>query len=112
MLRVEQSARRLDDLGDNLRGKGAAAPAKRLRRGDGAHHLLGRFGNFSLLLAIGRGNGFQHALEAGPAVVIVGRKVSSAIEGLALRREKRGQRPAALAAYGRNRSLVAAINLG
>ena len=111
VLHVEEAGSGVDDRADNFRGKFSAAAAKSFCLGDGAHHLLGRSGNFPVLVAISSGYGLQHSLQAGTAVVIVGREVRPTVKRLAFRREKRGQRPAALPAHRRNGGLVAAVNI-
>src|SRR3954454_23074820 len=79
---------------------------------DGIHHVLGRFDYIAVLLAIGRGQGEQHALEAGTALIILRRKVSSTKEGTSIRSKEGSQRPTALSANGLHCGLIAAVHIG
>src|SRR5207253_4106866 len=83
VLHVEEAGSGVDDCADNLWGKFSPAAAKSLCLGDGAHHLLGRLGNFPVLVAIRGGDRFEHTLQAGAAVVIVGREVGPTVKRLA-----------------------------
>src|SRR5215831_19126258 len=65
-----------------------------------------------MFLAIRVGDGRQHTLEAGSAIVIVGREVGSAVKRLAVGGEKCSQRPSALAGDGTDSDLVAAVDVG
>src|SRR6185312_6114004 len=72
----------------------------------------GLLGDFGSLLAVGAGDGQQHALETGASPLVVRRKVGAAVKGLTLGGEKGGEGPATLSADGGNRGLVAAIHVG
>jgi hypothetical protein len=57
-------------------------------------------------------DGFQQALHARATGAVVGRKIGAAVKRLTVRREKRRERPTALAGQGAHRRLVARIDVG
>ncbi len=90
----------------------AARAVKHFRFRDG---LLERFGGFVHLLAArieSFGDRKQDAFETGAADGIFRRKIRAAVKRLAVRREKRGERPAALSGNGADGGLVARVHVG
>src|ERR1700730_10306266 len=100
------------DLVNHPRGKIAAAAGKRLRLRERALDQLGLLHHIAILLLVSVGDGLQNALEAGASVALVGRKIGSSVEGLALGSEKSSKWPASLPADGAHRHLITAVNIG
>src|SRR5579864_5627774 len=65
-----------------------------------------------MFLAVGGSDRGQDTLETGPAPLVVGRKISSAIERFPVGSKERGERPPSLAADGAYPSLIAAVDVG
>ena len=110
--RVELLESRGGDLVDQGQRQLAAAAGEALIVLDGGHDAGGRLERLVAALAPDLGHGEQHAAKAGAAVAVVGREIGAAEVGPAVGSEKCGQRPAALAADGRDRGLVARIHIG
>ena len=64
------------------------------------------------VVAVGLLDQAQHVLEAGPAEAGLEREVGATPEGLSLRREEHGKRPAPLLAHERERPLVDGVEVG
>src|SRR5258708_31876434 len=111
VLRVKQFDRGLRDFVDQLRTQRARLSRKRLRLADRARHALGGFEHVSMFFLVSLGQRQQNALEAGTPLMIVWRKIRTAVEGLAFRSKKRGKRPATLSADGLHRRLVTAVHV-
>ena len=112
MLGIEHLQRRFHHAVNQLRLERSGLAGKAFSLADGAHHALGRLQHFAVFFAIRLRQRQQHASEAGTPVIILRRKICSAIKRLAFRREKRRKRPAALPADGLHRGLVAAVHVG
>ena len=94
------------NLGDLLAGLRLAHAGKRaLQRLAVLADLLG-------LAAIGLVHHLQHLAEARPAPTWLRRKIGAAPEGLALRRQEHGERPAAVLTHERERALIDRIEVG
>ncbi len=79
--------------------------AKRFR------NLRGAFMNLLTLRLVIVRDGFQQALHARAAGAVLGRKISSPVEGPAVRSKKCRQRPSALASQGAHRRLIARVDI-
>ena len=110
--RIELRESRAGNLVHQRQGQFAAAAGEALIVLDGGHHACGGLERLVAPLVPHLGHGQQHAAKAGPAVAVVARKVGAAKVGPAVGSEKRGQRPAALPADGRDRGLVARVHVG
>jgi len=110
--RVEHFECRLYDGIDDCRGERGALSSKRFGMRDGVLDHLGLLDDVAVFLVEGVGDGQQDSFEAGTAVVVVGREVSSAVKRFAVRSKKCGQRPAALSADGTYGHLIAAVDVG
>ncbi len=62
--------------------------------------------------AIGLRGAFENAAKAGPAHGVFRRKICAAVEGTSVRKQKNGERPAALSGHGGDSGLVARIDVG
>ena len=99
-------------LVDNAGIKCAAGAGECLRLGDSLDEGFGSFEDFAAAILIGVGDGHEDALEARAAQGVFGRKIRAAEERFAVRGEKTGEGPAALARDGADGSLIARIHIG
>ncbi len=96
-----------------MRGENAAGTSQQtLGVRECVHEFAGFLFHVVAALAKGLGNGQQDFAEARTAHGVLGREVGSAVKRLALGRQERRQRPAALSADGRHRRLVTRIDVG
>ena len=110
--RIKLGDDRRGNLVDQCQGERAAAAGEALVVLDGGHHAGRGLQRLVAPLAPHLRHGQQHAANSRPAVAVVARNIGAAKVGPAIGSEKRGQRPAALPADGRNRGLVARIHVG
>ena len=110
--RIELGKRGGGDLVDQGERQFAAAAGEALIVLDGGHDAGSRFESLVAAVAPHLRHGEQDAAETRSAVAIVAREVGSAEVGAAVGGEERCERPSALAADGRDRSLVARVDVG
>ena len=112
VLLVEQMQRgfdhRVDDAGIEL----AARAVKHFRFGDGFFERVGGVVHFARGDCESFGNAEENAFEAGAAHGVFGREIGAAEKRLAVGREERGERPAALSGNGADRGLIARVDVG
>src|SRR6266851_7225652 len=111
VLLIEHLPRGSDNLLNHPGRKRAAFSRERLRVCYRSLDQLCLLGHVAILLMVGIGDRQQHAAKAGAAVVLIGRKVSSAVKRFSVRGKECRERPAALSAEGLHGNLVAAVNV-
>src|SRR5580700_364113 len=111
MLRIKHAERRILNRIDNARRNPPALPGKRLRLRNRTLDHLRLLDHVAMFFFVGVGNAQQHALETRTPVTIVRRKIRPTVKRLAIRSEKRSERPSALPADRAHRSLVPAVNI-
>ncbi len=79
---------------------------------DGVGEGVGGAFKFGVLVAVRIGDGEKNAAESGAPHLVFGREIRSAEEGLAIREQKAGERPAALAGNGADGGLIAGVDVG
>ena len=109
---VEDGHCRLHHHADDARRKLHVVSGKTFRVSQYQHGLIRGFQHLIAAIAIGIGDGQQNLLEAGTSPLIDRRKISAAVERLAIGREENGERPTAGAGDSRDRELVAAVDVG
>src|SRR5579883_2915309 len=89
-----------------------ASASKGLGFGHGFGEGFGGIGEILALILVGVGDGEEDAAEAGAAVLVLGREISTAEKWFPVGHQEAGERPAALPTDGTNGGLIAGINVG
>src|SRR5450755_3113783 len=111
MDRVEHLEGRLLDGGNNAFRDAAVFAGKGFRLRDRVFYHGRLFDHVAIFFFVGVGDTQQNSPKTGTPVAIARGKISSAVKGLAVWSEKRGEWPSALAADGLHGSLVAAVDV-
>src|SRR6266404_8965447 len=96
MRRIEHAERRLLNRINDARRHSPATPGKRLRLRNRALHHLRLLHHIAIFFFVSGGDAKQHPLKTRPPVAVRRRKISAAIERLAIRSQKRRERPSSL----------------
>src|SRR5258708_17206699 len=94
---------RLNDAGIEI----GASAVENLRLRNGAGERVRGTLELGALVAIGIGNGEEHAAETGAPHLIIGREIRAAKKRLSVGEEKAGEKPAALPGDGAHGGLIA-----
>ena len=90
MLRVKHLQCRFLNRGNHGKRNAPIAARKGLGLRNGALDHRGLLDYISMLFFVSVGDAQQHAAKARASITIIGRKVSAAVEGFAVRSEKSG----------------------
>ena len=112
VLLVEDGQRRLHHDAHEPRRKLGLSPGVTLGSRQHAHSFVGGLQHLIAALAVSVRYRQQNLLETGTAPLVDRWEVSAAVKGMAIGRQKDGERPAASARYGRHRELITAVDIG
>ena len=109
---IELAQRRFNHRIDHACIKCAASAVKNFRFGDGLFERLRGSIHFGAAGFEGLRNRREDAFHSRPSAGIVGRKIGAAEKRLSIRREERGEGPAALAGNRADRGLIPGVDVG
>src|SRR5579872_6334700 len=109
--RIKHFDSRILNRSDDAGRDPTALACKGFRLRDCALDHSSLFDHVAMFFLVGIRDAEQHTPETGAPVSVIRRKICSSVKWLAIRSEKRRQRPSALSTHGLHGSLIAAINI-